>query len=417
MTTELTANARPDTADVAHRLHDVDEVLSTARELTRQVAAGASDRDHHRVLPTLALDELSRSGLLAITVPAAYGGIEVPVAVLAEVVRLLATADASVAQIPQPHFTFLDALRRLGTPAQQERFFARVLAGERFANAQVERSSATVTQDATTLRRQDDGTLVLEGTKYYATGSLFAHVLVVRAVDGDVDGGDRPDGARPKVLVYLDAHAPGVRIDDDWNGLGQRTTASGTVHLDRVLVAADQVVAHDPLFDERSTYGARAQVLHAAIDTGLARGALDAGVAAAGRARPWFEAGVEHAEDDPLLIQVAGQLEVVVRSAEALLDRAARCIDAAEADPTDRLLVDASIATAVAKVAASQAATEVASRVFELGGTRAAAADLNLARFWRDARTHTLHDPERWKLQHIGRWTLSTTPPPRHGQI
>ncbi len=391
------------------------EALATARQLARRVAEGASDRDRDRVLPVSALDELSRSGLLAITVPAVRGGADVPATVLVEVVRLLAAADASVGQIPQPHFTFLDALRRRGTPAQQEHYFARALAGERFANAQVERSSATVAQDATTLRRRDDGIQVLDGTKYYATGSLFAHVLVVRAVD--VDAPARPDGSQPKVLVYLDAAAPGLRIDDDWNGLGQRTTASGTVHLDGVPVSTEQVVAYDAIFDERSTYGARAQVLHAAIDAGIARAALDAGVAAAERARPWFEADVQRAVDDPLLIQVAGSLEVAVQGAEALLDRAADHIDQAEADPTEARLVDASIATAVAKVAASRAATEVASRVFELGGSRAAADDLNLSRFWRDARTHTLHDPERWKLQHIGRWTLSATPPPRHGQI
>lgn len=46
-----------------------------------------------------------------------------------------------------------------------------------------------------------------------------------------------------------------------------------------------------------------------------------------------------------------------------------------------------------------------------------ASASANLARYWRDARTHTLHDATRWKLQHIGRYTLSGTLPPRHGQL
>lgn len=42
-----------------------------------------------------------------------------------------------------------------------------------------------------------------------------------------------------------------------------------------------------------TTYGARAQVLHAAIDAGIARGALTAAVGLVGKARPWFESGVE----------------------------------------------------------------------------------------------------------------------------
>jgi alkylation response protein AidB-like acyl-CoA dehydrogenase len=71
----------------------------------------------------------------------------------------------------------------------------------------------------------------------------------------------------------------------------------------------------------------------------------------------------------------------------------------------------------VAKVAAVRASLEASNVLFELGGTRSASASANLSRYWRDARTHTLHDPTRWKLQHIGRHTLSGTPPPRHGQI
>ncbi|MDJ0108095.1 SfnB family sulfur acquisition oxidoreductase, partial [Rhodococcus erythropolis] len=63
---------------------------------------------------------------------------------------------------------------------------------------------------------------------------------------------------------------------------------------------------------------------------------------------------------------------------------------------------------------ASLAAT---STLFEIGGTRSAGESANLSRFWRDARTHTLHDPTRWKVQHIGRWTLSGTIPPRHGLL
>jgi alkylation response protein AidB-like acyl-CoA dehydrogenase len=106
-----------------------------------------------------------------------------------------------------------------------------------------------------------------------------------------------------------------------------------------------------------------------------------------------------------------------VRAAQALLVEAGRAVDAATADPTDASTAAASVAVAVAKVAAVRAALEAANTLFEFGGTRSASASGNLSRYWRDARTHTLHDPTRWKVQHIGRHTLSGTPPPRHGQI
>jgi alkylation response protein AidB-like acyl-CoA dehydrogenase len=126
---------------------------------------------------------------------------------------------------------------------------------------------------------------------------------------------------------------------------------------------------------------------------------------------------VDTAADDPTLVNVAGELTVTVRGAQALLVEAARAVDAAASALDDESTAAASVAVAVAKVAAVRASLEASNVLFELGGTRSASSHANLSRYWRDARTHTLHDPTRWKLQHIGRYTLSGTPPPRHGQI
>jgi len=151
--------------------------------------------------------------------------------------------------------------------------------------------------------------------------------------------------------------------------------------------------------------------VHAAIDTGIARGSLDAATEfVRTRSRPWFEAGVDRAVDDPLLIQRFGELAVTVRTAEATLAAAGAAVDAATA-------AEASLAVATAKIVADRAANEVSSALFEVSGTRSAAAGTNLDHFWRNARTHTLHDPVRWKYQHIGRSVLHGTPPPLHGVI
>src|SRR5689334_13500549 len=115
-----------------------DEAIATARDLGRELAASASLRDRDRVLPVAELDAVTVSGLLAITVPAAYGGADLPVRVVAEVFRLLAAGDPNVAQIPHSHFAYVNALREQGTSAQKEFFFSEVLAGKRFGNAQSE---------------------------------------------------------------------------------------------------------------------------------------------------------------------------------------------------------------------------------------------------------------------------------------
>ncbi|MGK2865229.1 MAG: SfnB family sulfur acquisition oxidoreductase [Mycobacterium sp.] len=403
-----------DTSGTANRIADVEQALAVAAELSAAFAAESGARDADRDLPHDQVRALKDSGLLALSVPVEHGGIAAPAPVIAEVFRLFAHGDPSLAQIPHSHYTFLEALRLQGTAAQQAFFFEKVMGGSLFANAQSEREGP-IDIDTTTLVPDGDR-YVLAGRKFYCTGALFADWVIVRASLPERPG-DTPTSSTPKALAFVPADAEGLQVVDDWDGMGQRTTASGTVTLDAVSVPAEHVLAFTPIFKQPSVYGARAQLFHAALDVGIATAALAEGVRQAARARPHFEAGVDAAGDDPTLVHVAGELTVTVRGAQALLIEAGRAVDAAAADLDGDSAATASVAVAVAKVAATRAALEASSTLFELGGTRSASGSANLSRYWRDARTHTLHDATRWKVQHIGRHTLSGTKPPRHGQI
>ncbi|MFD0360917.1 SfnB family sulfur acquisition oxidoreductase [Nocardia sp. GCM10030253] len=408
------------TAVSADRLESAAQARSIATQLAADFASGAAARDRDRELPHQEIDRLAASGLLAVTVPSPYGGADLPPSAVAEVVRILAAADPNIAQIPHSHFVYLNLLRLAGSEAQRRRYFARVLDGGRIANAQSERGSATVADIATTVR-PTAGRFRIDGVKYYCTGSLFADVLAVltRLEDPDTHSG-LPAG---EYIAFLPVDTPGVRIIDDWNGLGQRTTGSGTVSFEGVVVERDQLIARSAAVHAPTGYGAFAQLLHAAIDAGIARGALTAATEFVRTfSRPWFEAGVTRAVDDPLLIQRFGELSVAVAAAEATLAAAGAAVDAATHGLSGGVdapesAAQASLAVATVKVLADRAANEVSAALFEVGGTRSAAADLNLHHYWRNARTHTLHDPIRWKYQHIGRALLHDTPPPLHGVI
>ncbi|MFJ2829629.1 SfnB family sulfur acquisition oxidoreductase [Streptomyces sp. NPDC087263] len=384
------------------------EALAVAAALADEFRAGASARDAERRLPRAELERLSASGLLAVTVPAAYGGADVRQETLAEIFRLLASADASLAQIPQNHFVYVNVISCQGTARQREFFFAEVLAGRRFGNAQSEAGTKHVQDIRTRLEPRPDGSYVLTGVKHYSTGALFADWIPVlaRAEDDNLH------------VAYVPRDAAGVTVVDDWDGMGQRTTASGTVRLDGVAVPADRVVPHHLTFQGPQLHGAVAQLLHAAIDAGIAAGALAEAVEfVRTKSRPWFESGLDTAAEDPLLIQRFGELAIQVRASEALLGAAARAVDAAREDLDEDSAAEASIAVAAAKVHTATTALEVAGALFEVSGTRSALNSLNLHRHWRDARTHTLHDPARWKIQHIGRYVLNGTKPPRHGLL
>ena len=79
------------------------------------------------------------------------------------------------------------------------------------------------------------------------------------------------DDDGPMHVAWVERNAPGVTVIDDWDGVGQRTTASGTVRLDRVLVPWDLITPYHLTFERPQTFGAFAQLLHAAIDVGIAR--------------------------------------------------------------------------------------------------------------------------------------------------
>jgi SfnB family sulfur acquisition oxidoreductase len=327
------------------------------------------------------------------------------------VIRTLSAGDPNIGQIPHSHFVYVNQLRLQGTDAQQKLLFGEVLAGHRFGNAQSEANTRHVREIKTTLTADSHspGRWRLNGRKFYATGALLAHRIPVLAHLG-------PDG--PLHVAWVDRHAEGIEVVDDWNGLGQRTTASGSVVLRDVEVPDDLITPYAVTFDGPQTYGAFAQLLHAAIDGGIARAALtDAAAFVREKSRPYPDAQVERTADDPLVVHAFGEIELAVRAGEALLAEAARAIDRANADLTVASTSDASLAVAAARAATTRAALEAGSRLFEVAGTRSAAAGLGLDRHWRNARTHTLHDPAAWKIQHLGRWAVDGTPPPNHGQV
>ena len=162
--------------------------------------------------------------------------------------------------------------------------------------------------------------------------------------------------------------------------------------------------------------GPVAQLMHAAIDLGIGRGALAATLPfLRNHARPWIDARVERATDDPLTLHHLGEVHVRLRAAEALVRRAGRITDAAQQAPDERTVAEASVAVAAARALTTTASLLAGTRLFELGGTSATLDHRGLDRFWRNARTHTLHDPVRWKYHAVGNFHLNHTLPPRNG--
>jgi len=384
------------------------EALQAARELANSAREQAARRDQQRKLPWAEIEQFTRSGLGSISVPKAHGGPDVSFETIAEVFRLISAADPALGQIPQNQFGMLQLLRLTATEAQQALIFRSVLDGWRIGNAGPERG----TKDTLTLKARitrDGDSYRISGEKFYSTGALFAHWVAVKALD---------DQGRQR-LAFVRRGSPGLRIVDDWSGFGQRTTASGTVLLDQVPVDADLVIDNWRQRDTPNIQGAGSQLIQAAIDAGIAEAAIEDAIRfVREKSRPWIEANVERASDDPYVIADIGRLKLELHAAEALLRKAARVLDEVNAAPIDEAAAArASIAVAEAKVLTTEISLQASEKLFELAGSRATLAEYNLDRHWRNARVHTLHDPVRWKYHAVGAYHLNGTLPARHSWI
>jgi SfnB family sulfur acquisition oxidoreductase len=388
------------------------EAIAAAREYAGSIADGVIERDRSGVVPAAELAGFDASGLLAITVPREHGGPDLPASVLAEVVRSIAAVDPAIAQVPQAHFLLVDVLAVFGTGQQQRRLFGDVRHGARIGNGLAERGGQHA-QDLKTRLTARGPALRLQGRKYYCTGAITARWIGVSALDDDGH----------LVLAFVERGAAGLTIDEDWNVMGQRATVSGTMTLDDVPVDPALVIPYERAFTVPQQLGARAQLVHAAIQVGIAGGALaDAGAFVRTRARPFFEAArggwASRASEDPHTIRRYGQLATRVRAAEALLASAAVTLDEVTRRPRDSAeAARGSLAVAQAKAFGSEVAVEVASDLFSLSGASAADERYDLSRHWRNARTHASHDPADWKYYHVGNYLLNQVLPPNHGQI
>ena len=390
----------------AHIIQSDAEALKIAQHLAEQFKTHAVQRDAERILPFDEIEAYSQSGLWAITVPAEFGGADVSSYTVAQIIALMSGVDGSIGQIPQNHFYALEVLRNTGTHEQKKKLYTEVLQGARFGNALAEFKTKNSAQKQTAIKQTEHG-FEVNGEKFYCTGSLFAQRIPTLVKD---------ENAR-EFLAFIPRNSQGLELVDDWSGFGQRTTGSGTAKFNQVAVLAEDIIPFDSAFTEPTLVGPFAQIMHAAIETGIARAAFEETLIRVRQARPWIDSGVETAVEDPLTCYELGRIIVEVRASEVLLKQAARSIDAARPHPTVENIAKASLDVAKVRAHSTETALKASSKLIELAGSRGSQREDGLDRFWRNARVHTLHDASRWKYYFIANHVLNGILPPRRGTL
>jgi len=400
-----------------HILRDEAEVAGILDRLVPLIGEQAQTRDASGELPAAALQAIAESGLLALNVPRRHGGVQASALTIAQVYRRIAEADPSVAQIFQPHFAALDALDRVGSEEQQAFFFGQVLEGAWIGNASTETGGKRGHEHMVT-RLSDadaDGNYRLDGRKYYSTGATHARWIAVMAKDTQ----DRIG------VAYVERNAPGLTVAQDWNGFGQRGTSSGTCVFDNVRVPTWRFVERWRLFQQPQSHGAFGQLHHIGLDLGVLDAALkDATNYVNQRSRPSSDSPYASNSEDPVVIQAFGRFAIQQRAAAALLEQAARTFDRLDPlvrdphtapDIAAQAAAEISMAVAAAKAFTAEQSVKLCSDVFEFMGAGGTSRSLGLDRHWRNTRTHSLHDPARWKIHHLGNHLLNGIAPPNTG--
>lgn len=381
-------------------------------ELWHRISADAAGRERRGEDPREQVGWVRNSGLTALTLPRRLGGPGGSIRDLLGVIIDLARADPIVAHILRAHYWQIQQITRLSDAPVQRRWAAEIAAGRIFGNATSERSGRAGTTAFETRLRPVDGGWLLDGAKFYSTGTAFADWVTV---------GARLDDRRI-ARVNIPVDRDGVRIDDDWDGIGQHRTGTGSTTLTDVLVTeSDFLVVSD--LDDRPIVSDSPllQLYLQAVIAGILQSAVDdATQLIRGRTRTFDHAPTDRPADDPVLFQTVGRLSAAAYTTRVAVLAAADDIDVAydsvrNQAPDRRLFAEASLSAARVKVHVDEIALTAAASIFEVGGASAASRSKNLDRHWRNIRTLTLHNPTSYKAVAVGDLEVNGKPLPANG--
>jgi alkylation response protein AidB-like acyl-CoA dehydrogenase len=377
-----------------------DELDAVFGPVFARIAEGAVQREQDRSLAYDEVAALKEARFGALRVPIEFGGYGASVRQLFRQLINLAAAESNLPQALRVHWWFVEEQLLAEPGPERERWLRAAADGVLVGNAISEPGVGAIDRYQTAVTPEgSDGDLRLSGTKYYSTGSLYADHIIVAA--------DR-DGERISLLV--DANAEGVTQHDDWDGFGQRLTASGTTEFNRVAVPADRFLGPGYGTPGR-TYGTSyLQLVQLAVLAGIAQRATD-DVASwvRDRTRSYTHAAADLPRHDPLVQQVIGRLSATAWSSRTLVLEVADELDHIlagnneDADLLDRVELD----VARAQSAVIPTVLDATTQLFEVGGASITSESLRLDRHWRNARTISVHNPLIYKQQTIGDHVLN----------
>lgn len=379
------------------------DALADLPSLVQTIGKDAAGREGRRELPFEGFEAFRRSGLGRLRLPVEWGGLGGSLLDEFEVITALAAADSNLAHALRIHFDQTEALLLSARTPFNDLQIQRVIDGAIFGGASTERGTSRPGEYTTALRR-DGEHYRLDGRKYYSTGTAFSDYARVGVLN---------DEGQP-VVVIVPVGREGLTVLDDWDGMGQRMTASGSLVFENLLVRADEITERG-LSTLAGRHGGALRQLHlVAVAAGIVRNVVaDARRYVLEHGRPVLHSPAPSAREDAFIQQVVGTLsahshaiDALVRENARVLDRSAQAIRAGAPD-ADSFVLEGALATARTQLVVSKLALEAGERLFEAGGASATSRAHNFDRHWRNLRTIFSHNPLLHKARVVGDYDLN----------
>ncbi|UHQ96299.1 acyl-CoA dehydrogenase family protein [Natrinema halophilum] len=351
----------------------------------------AAEVDRQASFPADNFDVLAEENLLGLACGSDFGGFDAGMAgdyqLFFDAIEEFARGCSSTAQCFATHSMAVGTIRALGSQESREFFSNEVTEnGAVFGYYGSEPDQVfegnTRTDYDTTVTRTDDGWEV-SGRKFFTTNSTHADYHMAFAMK---EGATDMNGL---MQVVVPDDADGVTIHDTWDGMGQRSTASGMVEFEDVSIPDKCIIGDPGDLTENPYIWNSFQLSFASIFVGLARGALDF--------TKWYleneskpPKDLPSLSHDPHVQLHVGDMNVRTEAASQLVERAIELLEDHHDDPD--LEEETTAAVSRAKIFSSEVVLDVTNRLFQICGARSTSRQFDADRFWRNARTLVLHD-------------------------
>lgn len=371
--------------------------LTVAKELAKQFAQTAAERDKAGGNPKFERDLIRKSGLLSLSIPQQYGGQGADWKTIFQTVQTIAQVDSSLAHVYAFHHLLIATVQLFAQPEQYQQWFEQTAQQHLFWG-----NTLNPLDKRTTVQQVSENEFVFHGDKSFCSGSIDSDILLCSGFN-DAD---------QLLIAVIPTQREGVSFLGDWNNMGQRQTDSGTSHFEKVKVYKDELLLNPgPLSTPYSSLRPLiAQLIFVHLFLGVAEGAFEVARQSIQTQKAWSKSLAEQAIHDPYIQKHFAEFYVQLQSVRLLTEQAVEALQAAwniGENLTTEQRGQVSIAIATAKIAATNSSLFVTQNIFQVLGARATTAQLNLDRFWRNVRTQTLHDPIDYKYQEVGEWVLT----------